>query len=119
MYKETDATSTDYDYEYNGKRYVETEEASEADIIVTNPPFSLMKEYIPMLMKSGKQFLVLGNMNHITFKEIFHYFIENKIWLGYTSGHFWFKVPEYYEEKKTDFRIGDDWEIYVGLLIWK
>lgn len=52
---------------------------NECDIVVTNPPFSLMKEYIPLLAESGKQFLVLGNMNHITFKEIFHYFRENKM----------------------------------------
>ena len=79
-----------------------------------------MKEYIPLLMNSGKQFLVLGNMNHITFKEIFHYFIENKIWLGYTSGHFWFKVPEYYEEKRTDFKIdesGQKWR-RLGNICW-
>lgn len=92
----------------------------EADIIVTNPPFSLMKEYIPLLMNSGKQFLVLGNMNHITFKEIFHYFIENKIWLGYTSGHFWFKVPEYYEEKRTDFKIDENGQKWrrLGNICW-
>ena len=54
-----------------------------------------MKEYIPLLAESGKQFLVLGNMNHITFKEIFHYFRENKMWLGYNAGHFWFKVSDY------------------------
>lgn len=92
----------------------------EADIIVTNPPFSLMKEYIPLLMNSGKHFLVLGNMNHITFKEIFHYFIENKIWLGYTSGHFWFKVPEYYEEKRTDFKIDENGQKWrrLGNICW-
>ncbi len=50
----------------------------ECDIVVTNPPFSLMKEYIPLVMESGKQFLVLGNMNHVTIKEIFHYFKDNK-----------------------------------------
>ena len=68
---------------------------TECDIVVTNPPFSLMKEYIPLLAESGKQFLVLGNMNHITFKEIFHYFRENKMWLGYNAVHFWFEVFDY------------------------
>ncbi len=97
----------------------------EADIIVTNPPFSLMKEYIPLLMNSGKQFLVLGNMNHITFKEIFHYFIENKIWLGYTSGIFGSRFLNIMKRKEPILKLmkmdksGDDWEIYVGLLIWK
>jgi hypothetical protein len=92
----------------------------ECDIVVTNPPFSLMKEYIPILMNNGKQFLVLGNMNHITFKEIFHYFKDNEIWLGYNNGHFWFKVPDYYEPKKTDFKIdetGQKWR-RMGNICW-
>lgn len=79
----------------------------ECDIVVTNPPFSLMKEYLPTLLESGKQFLVLGNVNHVTFKEIFKYYIDGKFWLGYNDGHFWFRVPEWYEEKKTDFKIVD------------
>lgn len=45
----------------------------ECDVVVTNPPFSLMKEYLPLMLNSGKQFLVLGNINHITFREIFSY----------------------------------------------
>ena len=92
----------------------------EADIVVTNPPFSLMKEYIPLLMNKEKKFLVLGNMNHITFKEIFPFFKENRIWLGYNSGHFWFKVPDYYEEKNTDFKIdesGQKWR-RLGNICW-
>lgn len=76
----------------------------ECDIVVTNPPFSLMKEYLPLLINSGKQFLVLGNMNHALYSENFVYFKENRVWLGYNNGHFWFRVPDYYEEKKTDFR---------------
>ena len=92
----------------------------EADIVVTNPPFSLMKEYLPMLVDSGKKFLVLGNLNHVTFKEIFHYFIDNKIWLGVTSGHFWFKVPDYYAEKATDFKIDADGQKWrrMGNICW-
>ena len=92
----------------------------ESDIVVTNPPFSLMKEYLPLLAESGKQFLVLGNMNHITFKEIFHYFRENKMWLGYNAGHFWFKVPDYYEEKNTDYKQdekGQKWR-RLGNICW-
>lgn len=77
----------------------------ECDVVVTNPPFSLMALYIPMMMQSGKKFIVLANMNHITFKEIFHYFKNNQIWLGYNSGHFWFKVPDYYPEKPTDYKV--------------
>ena len=92
----------------------------ECDIVVTNPPFSLMKEYLPLLADSGKLFCVLGNMNHVTFKEIFHYFKNNKIWLGNNSGHFWFKVPDYYEEKKTDYKMdesGQKWR-RLGNICW-
>ncbi|MBP1534485.1 MAG: adenine-specific methyltransferase EcoRI family protein [Ruminococcus sp.] len=93
---------------------------TECDIVVTNPPFSLMKEYIPLLAESGKLFLVLGNMNHITFKEIFHYFRENKMWLGYNAGHFWFKVPDYYEAKNTDYKQDEDGQKWrrLGNICW-
>ena len=92
----------------------------ECDIVVTNPPFSLMKEYVPIIQESGKKFLVLANINHITFKEIFHYFYENKMWLGYNSGHFWFHVPDYYPSKKTDFKQderGQKWR-RMGNICW-
>lgn len=76
----------------------------EADIVVTNPPFSLMKEYIPLLIRKNKQFIILGNVNHITFAEVKPYVLNNELWLGYNSGHFWFRVPDYYEPKKTDYK---------------
>lgn len=92
----------------------------ECDIVVTNPPFSLMKEYIPLIMERGKSLLVLANMNHITFRETFHYFKDRKIWLGYNSGHFWFKVPDHYEEKQTDFKIDDTGQKWrrMGNICW-
>ena len=58
----------------------------EADIIVTNPPFSLFREFIAWIMEGKKKFLILGNMNAITYKEIFPLIKENKIWLGTVSG---------------------------------
>ncbi|MFR7933649.1 MAG: adenine-specific methyltransferase EcoRI family protein [Acutalibacteraceae bacterium] len=91
----------------------------ECDVVVTNPPFSLMKEYLPLMLNSGKQFLVLGNINHITFREIFHFFKDNQFWLGYNSGHFWFNVPEYYDEKGTDFRVvGAQKQRRMGNICW-
>lgn len=92
----------------------------EADIVVTNPPFSLMKEYIPLMFKHNKQFLVLANFNHVTFNEIFPYFMEGKMWCGQHSGHFWFRVPDYYENKKTDFKIDDDGQKWrrLGNICW-
>ena len=55
----------------------------EADIVVTNPPFSLFREYIATLVQYDKKFLVIGNKNAITYKEIFPLIKENKLWLGY------------------------------------
>src|SRR5574344_997631 len=55
----------------------------EADSVITNPPFSLFREYIAQLMEYDKKFLVIGSYNAITYKEVFRYIKENKIWLGY------------------------------------
>ena len=68
----------------------------EADIVVTNPPFSLFRDYVAQLMAFGKSFLIIGNQNAITYKEIFKLIKENKIWLGFKSGHTLFAVPETY-----------------------
>lgn len=70
----------------------------EADIVVTNPPFSLFREYIGQLMKYQKSFLIIGNVNAITYKEIFPLIKTNKLWLGpsITSGDRKFNVPDDY-----------------------
>jgi hypothetical protein len=64
----------------------------EADIVVTNPPFSLFREYVAQLIKYEKKFIIIGHQNAITYKEIFPLIKENKIWLGYGfkggAGHF-------------------------------
>lgn len=57
----------------------------EADIVVTNPPFSLFRDFVSLLKEHKKQFLIIGNKNSITYKEIFPLIKENKLWLGYTS----------------------------------
>lgn len=92
----------------------------EADIVVTNPPFSLFREYVAQLMEYEKKFIIIGNQNAITYQEIFPLIRNNKIWLGYNNGHFWFKVPESYEEKKTDFKIDDDGQKWrrMGNICW-
>jgi len=70
----------------------------EADIIVTNPPFSLFREFMAWIMEAEKQFLIIGNMNAITYKEIFPLIRDNRVWLGpsITSGDRAFNVPEDY-----------------------
>lgn len=68
----------------------------QADIVVTNPPFSLFREYIAQLVKYDKKFLVIGNKNAITYKEIFKLIKNNKIWTGYRgfAGGMWFYTTE-------------------------
>ena len=55
----------------------------QADVVVTNPPFSLFREYVAQLIEYDKKFLIIGNMNSITYKEIFSLIISNKLWAGY------------------------------------
>ena len=69
----------------------------QSDIIVTNPPFSLFKEYISQLMEYGKSFLILGNINALSYKEVFPLVKDNLLWLGITrhgTGSMWFRVPD-------------------------
>lgn len=99
-----------YKLEYDGKNIVQTpllqngdfrspesvELLKEADIVITNPPFSLFREYVAQLMEYDKKFLVIGSQNAITYKEIFSLLKSNKLWLGYHSGGFRFRVPDSY-----------------------
>lgn len=68
----------------------------EADIIVTNPPFSLFREFLAWLVQGGKKFLMIGNMNAITYKEVFPLLKDNQMWLGngFAGGNAYFMVPE-------------------------
>ena len=92
----------------------------QADIVVTNPPFSLFREYMAQLIDYGKEFLIIGNQNAITYREIFPLIRDNQIWLGYNSGHFWFMVPESYEVKQTDFKIDENGQKWrrMGNICW-
>ena len=78
-----------------------------ADIVVTNPPFSLFREYVAQLVAYNKNFLIIGNINAITYKEIFKLIQENKVWLGvhFGRGISGFIVPEYYELYGTETQI--------------
>lgn len=74
----------------------------QSDIVVTNPPFSLFREYVAQLMEYNKKFIIIGNKNAITYKEIFALIKEEKIWLGYRNinADMWFVVPQNYECEK-------------------
>ena len=71
------------------------------DIIVTNPPFSLFREYIAQLMEYDKKFLIVGNQNAITYKEVFSLIRDNKVWLGTKIGNMKFVVPSHYKLRNT------------------
>lgn len=81
----------------------------EADIIVTNPPFSLFREFLAWLIESRKQFLIIGNINAISYKEVFPLIKENKIWMGVSihSGDREFGVPKTYPMEASGWRIDD------------
>lgn len=66
-----------------------------SDIVVTNPPFSLFREYVAQLIKYKKKFIIIGSLNSITYKEIFKLIKANKLWLGYgfNGGNAYFKTP--------------------------
>ena len=74
----------------------------QADIVVTNPPFSLFREYVAQLMEYKKKFLIIGNKNAITYKEIFPLIKENKMFTGYRkiNSDIWFIVPDDYKYEK-------------------
>ena len=75
----------------------------QADIVVTNPPFSKFRDYVALLMEYDKKFLILGNKNAITYKEIFPLIKDGKIWLGASihSGSLEFRIPKTYNEAKN------------------
>ncbi len=66
----------------------------EADIIITNPPFSLFREFVAWLMDSGKQFIIIGNMNAVSYKEVFPLIKNNCIWFGVSNGAKEYIKPE-------------------------
>lgn len=72
----------------------------QADIVVTNPPFSLFREYVAQLVEYNKKFLIIGNQNAVTYKEIFPLIKDNKMWLGVDNGGTkWFQVRDDYDIK--------------------
>lgn len=92
----------------------------EADIVVTNPPFSLFREYVAQLMEYKKKFLIIGNQNCITYKEIFSLLKHNYMWLGFKSGNMAFKVPNSYEPRETRYwedENGQKWRS-MGNICW-
>lgn len=87
----------------------------QADIVVTNPPFSLFKEYVAQLVEYNKKFVIIGNMNAVTYKEIFPLFQNNKMWYGPSirSGDREFGVPAEYQLTAAGTRVDEDGNKFV------
>lgn len=92
----------------------------EADVVVTNPPFSLFREYLAQLIEYDKRFLIIGNQNNVTYKDVFLLLMQNKVWLGYNSGEMAFRVPQNYEARDTRYwqdETGQKWRS-MGNISW-
>lgn len=106
------------DGDFRSKESIEL--LKQADIVVTNPPFSLFREYVAQLIEHDKNFLIIGNQNAITYKEIFSLIRDNKIWLGNKNGDMAFRVPEHYEPRKTRYWQDEDGQKWrsMGNICW-
>ena len=87
----------------------------QADIVVTNPPFSLFREYVAQLIEQDKKFVIIGNLNALTYKEIFKLIKENRMWLGVSihSGDREFGVPKDYPLTAASSRIDENGNKYI------
>ena len=89
----------------------------EADIVVTNPPFSLFREYVAQLVEYKKQFLIIGNQNNVTYKEVFSLIMSNTIWTGVNAGAQKFEVPLTFERNNTYIENGKKYAKF-GNICW-
>lgn len=92
----------------------------QCDIVVTNPPFSLFKEMVSEIMKYNKKFLIIGNQNALTYKEIFPLIQNNLVWTGYQFGEMKFRVPSDSEPRSTRYWVdetGQKWRS-LGNAMW-
>lgn len=107
------------DGDFRSKESIEL--LKQADIVVTNPPFSLFREYVAQLIKYNKSFLILGHQNAITYKEIFNLIKDNKLWLGVDNGGTkWFGVQEHYDittESRKKIENGQKY-FSMGNVVW-
>lgn len=87
----------------------------EADIVCTNPPFSLFRDFVAQLMEYDKKFIIIGNVNSIAFKEFFPLIKDNKVWMGASihSGDREFRVPETYPLNAAGTRVDEEGRKYI------
>ncbi len=86
-----------------------------ADVVVTNPPFSLFREYVSQLVEHDKKFVIIGNINAVTYQEVFPLIKKNKVWLGASihSGDREFRVPDNYPLEAAGYRVDDEGNKYI------
>lgn len=128
LHRPVDGSKTDIENpvrtELEGDGDFRSDEAVEylqqSDIVVTNPPFSLFREYVAQLMEYEKQFVILGNMNAITYKEFWPYIQRDEMWLGMHSGDMAFRVPGSYEPRATRYWVDEDGQKWrsLGNALW-
>lgn len=87
----------------------------ESDVVITNPPFSLWREYLAQLVEYEKDYIILGNVNALTYQEVFPLFMENKVWFGpsISSGDREFRVPDDYPLDAAGYRIDEKGNKYI------
>lgn len=87
----------------------------DADIVVTNPPFSLFREYVAQLVEYDKNFIIIGNVNSFVYKEVFKLFMNDRVWLGPSihSGDREFRVPNHYPLEAATYRVDENGVKYL------
>lgn len=106
------------DGDFRGKECIEYLKVS--DIVVTNPPFSLFKEFVSLMFLYAKKFLIIGNQNALTYKEIFPLIQQGKVWTGYKFGEMKFMVPDFSAPRSIRYWVdenGQKWRS-MGNAMW-
>ncbi|MFN8429379.1 MAG: adenine-specific methyltransferase EcoRI family protein [Spirosomataceae bacterium] len=101
------------DGDFRSKECIEL--LKQADIVVTNPPFSLFREYVAQLVEYDKNFVIIGNLNALTYRDIFKLIKENKLWFGHSihSGDREFRVPQDYPLNAAGSRVDEEGNKYI------
>jgi len=101
------------DGDFRSKECIEL--LKQSDIVVTNPPFSLFREYVAQLVECDKKFLIIGNVNAITYKDFFQLIMQDKIWIGPSihSGDREFGVPDDYPLSAASYRIDNEGKKFI------
>ena len=92
----------------------------QSDIVVTNPPFSLFREYMEQLIEYKKKFIIIGNQNNIGYIDVFKLLKKNEIWLGNNTGKMSFQIPDHYQQKDVQYNVdknGIKWKSF-GYICW-